>query len=85
MKDPTIDTKGVDTNGAPGGKGGAGGPGGNGGPGAGGPSLGILVVGADPELLLITYRIGEGGSGARVADGTGASVSGVAANVHRVE
>ncbi len=74
----------VDTNGAPGGKGGAGGPGGDGGPGAGGPSLGIVVVGEDPELLLITYQIGEGGSGATSIGGL-ASVGGVSGNVHRIK
>ncbi|HEY6562713.1 MAG TPA: hypothetical protein VI072_35860 [Polyangiaceae bacterium] len=75
----------VDTTGAVGGRGGDGGPGGNGGPGAGGPSLGIVVLGDEPDVLLTTYQIGKGGAGAAGLAGAPAAAAGIAANIRRVE
>jgi hypothetical protein len=75
----------VDTTGAAGGRGGDGGPGGSGGPGAGGPSLGIVVVGDEPDLLLTTYQIGKGGTGAAGLAGAPRAADGIAGNIRRVE
>lgn len=63
-----------------GGRGGDGSRGGHGGAGAGGPSIGIVVVGYEPVLNECTFNLGQpgrGGSavvGAQAADGVNAEV-----------
>lgn len=53
------------SDGASGGAGGRGGQGGPGGPGAGGPSIGIVVVGGtQPDTSTVDFNVGAGGTGA---------------------
>lgn len=64
-----------------GGRGGNGSRGGHGGAGGGGPSIGIVVVGAEPELSECTFVLGEPGFGGAAVIGPDAT-DGVGAEVY---
>jgi hypothetical protein len=52
--------------GADGGRGGDGGSGGPGSPGAGGPSIALVVIGAEPQATSVTYLTGAGGPSGKI-------------------
>lgn len=64
-----------------------GGYGGPGGPGGGGPSIGILVSGPEPERRAMTFQTGAGGKGANALpdSGVGSGADGLSQDLHVIE